>query len=130
MSPEFAYSKMKSLFGVSFSNQVVEQPAGTVGEPQHVLLAEHNVYAVAPAPAAQTQASAVPMAAPQSSSPGKTLSEVTADLAQHLGIRHPLLPMSDDPIRTTVETDAGRFAFQEYFVRERWQPVVRRIEFA
>jgi LPPG:FO 2-phospho-L-lactate transferase len=61
---------------------------------------------------------------------GKTLTEVTAQLARQLGVRHPVLPMSDDAVRTTVETDQGRFAFQEYFVRERWQPVVQRIEFA
>src|SRR5688572_8255249 len=42
---------------------------------------------------------------------GKTLTEATAHLAQHLGIRHTLLPMTDDPVRTTVETDQGRFAF-------------------
>jgi LPPG:FO 2-phospho-L-lactate transferase len=60
---------------------------------------------------------------------GKTLTEATAHLSQHLGVRHSVLPMSDDPIRTSVETDQGRFAFQEYFVRERWQPVVRSIHF-
>src|SRR5688500_1180345 len=60
---------------------------------------------------------------------GRTLTETTTHLAQHLGIRHELLPMSDDLVRTTVETDQGRFAFQEYFVRELWQPIVRSIHF-
>ncbi len=60
---------------------------------------------------------------------GKTLTEVTAHLSRALGIQHTILPMSNAPVRTWVETDRGRLAFQEYFVRERWQPVVRRIEF-
>ena len=35
---------------------------------------------------------------------GRTLSEVTALLARRLGIAHPVLPMSDDPVRSIVET--------------------------
>jgi LPPG:FO 2-phospho-L-lactate transferase len=60
---------------------------------------------------------------------GESLTAITAALSGALGIGHKLLPMSDDPIRTRVETDAGDLAFQEYFVRERCQPEVRRIRF-
>lgn len=60
---------------------------------------------------------------------GKTLSDVTRYLAASFDVRHPVLPMSDDALRTWVDTDHGAMAFQEYFVRERWQPVVRRIIF-
>jgi LPPG:FO 2-phospho-L-lactate transferase len=60
---------------------------------------------------------------------GETLTAVTRALSGALGIEHPLLPMSDTPVRTRVDTDAGDLAFQEYFVRERCQPVVRRIRF-
>jgi LPPG:FO 2-phospho-L-lactate transferase len=38
--------------------------------------------------------------------------------------------MSDDAVRTLVETDAGTLAFQEYFVREQCRPAVRAIRFA
>lgn len=60
---------------------------------------------------------------------GKTLSEVTRHLAQSWNVQHPVLPMSDDPVRTWLETEQGELGFQEYFVRERWQPVVKRIVF-
>jgi LPPG:FO 2-phospho-L-lactate transferase len=60
---------------------------------------------------------------------GHTLTEVTGRLCAALGVEHALLPMSDDPVRTVLDTDRGTLAFQEYFVRERWEPAVRRIRF-
>jgi LPPG:FO 2-phospho-L-lactate transferase len=60
---------------------------------------------------------------------GLTLTEVTGELCSSLGVDHRLLPMSDDPVRTVLDTDQGPLNFQEYFVRERWQPVVRDIRF-
>ena len=38
---------------------------------------------------------------------GRTLSQVTAGLTAALGIRHPIIPMSDHPVRTIVQTDGG-----------------------
>ncbi len=61
---------------------------------------------------------------------GLSLSAVTAHIARRLGIAHEILPMSDDPVRTEVETDQGHLAFQHYFVRERCGPQVRSIGFA
>lgn len=60
---------------------------------------------------------------------GVTLSEVTAELARRLGVGPAVVPMSDDPVRTFVETDIGRLAFQSYFVEHRCAPRVRRIAF-
>jgi LPPG:FO 2-phospho-L-lactate transferase len=60
---------------------------------------------------------------------GERLTEITRQLSGALGIEHVLLPMSDAPVRTRVDTDAGDLAFQEYFVRERCQPAVRGIRF-
>lgn len=60
---------------------------------------------------------------------GLTLSEATARLAAALGVRHAIVPMSDAPVRTLVDTDRGSFAFQEYFVRERCEPRVRGVRF-
>jgi len=60
---------------------------------------------------------------------GATLTAATARLCAALGVRHAIVPMSDDPVRTIVETDRGRLAFQEYFVRELCAPVVRRVLF-
>jgi LPPG:FO 2-phospho-L-lactate transferase len=56
---------------------------------------------------------------------GATLSEVTARLSRSLGIAVPVLPMSDDPVRTRVLTDDGWLDFQEYFVHRQCQPTVR-----
>lgn len=61
---------------------------------------------------------------------GATLSSVTAHLARRLGVGPAIVPMSDDPVRTFVETDIGRLAFQSYFVEHRCAPRVRRVDFA
>ncbi len=59
---------------------------------------------------------------------GQSLSEVTARLAKALGVQLRLVPMSDDRVATMVETvEQGTLAFQEYFVRYRWQPKVTRL---
>jgi LPPG:FO 2-phospho-L-lactate transferase len=60
---------------------------------------------------------------------GYSLTEATALLCARLGVRARLLPMSDDPVRTYVHTDLGVLAFQEFFVRERWQPEVTGVEY-
>lgn len=61
---------------------------------------------------------------------GYTLSELTAELAAALGVRHAIVPMSDAPVRTLVDTERGTFAFQEYFVRERCEPGVRALRYS
>jgi LPPG:FO 2-phospho-L-lactate transferase len=61
---------------------------------------------------------------------GETLTAVTHSLSAALGVAHPILPMSDQPVPTLLDTDQGPLAFPEYFVRERWQPVVRAIRFS
>ncbi|MFT4025451.1 MAG: 2-phospho-L-lactate transferase [Novosphingobium sp.] len=60
---------------------------------------------------------------------GETLSEVTARLARALGIAHPVVPMSDAPVRTQVRTEAGWLDFQRYFVAEQCRPEVQAIRF-
>jgi LPPG:FO 2-phospho-L-lactate transferase len=46
-----------------------------------------------------------------------------------LGIASSLLPMTDDDAPTIVETvEHGALAFQEYFVRYRWQPAVQGLD--
>ncbi len=61
---------------------------------------------------------------------GRSLSQVTRDLSEALGVRAPILPMTDEPVATMVDTDEGELAFQEYFVHRRWQPVCKRVWFA
>jgi LPPG:FO 2-phospho-L-lactate transferase len=60
---------------------------------------------------------------------GKSLSEVTAAIARAWGVRATLLPMSDDPVRTVVHTEAGALPFQEYFVKRRSEGQVHKVEF-
>ncbi len=60
---------------------------------------------------------------------GATRTEAAATIAAGLGVRHRLLPMSDDPVRTTVHTADGPLAFQHYFVRDRCAPAVTGFEF-
>ncbi len=60
---------------------------------------------------------------------GEPLSQVTAALAAAFGIRHRILPMSDDAVRTLVRTPAGELPFQQYFVREQCAPAVRGFRF-
>ena len=60
---------------------------------------------------------------------GRSLSEVTASLTRALGVPSKIVPMSDDDVRTAAVTDEGTLAFQEYFVRRRCEPVVKRLEY-
>lgn len=61
---------------------------------------------------------------------GESLSVITADFARRLGVASHLLPMSDQPVRTIVQTAAGELGFQEYFVRDRCGPAVTGLRFA
>jgi LPPG:FO 2-phospho-L-lactate transferase len=47
---------------------------------------------------------------------GQALSQVTARLARALGLEPALVPATDDGLRTWLETPAGTFPFQEWFV--------------
>ena len=58
---------------------------------------------------------------------GLTLSGVTAQLCSALGIRHAIVPMSDQPVRTMLDTPDGRLSMQEYFVQCRAQPDVSAV---
>ncbi len=60
---------------------------------------------------------------------GATLTEVSRHVCASLGIDHPILPMSDDPVRTIVHTPEGTLSFQHYFVRDRCKPEVTGFDF-
>jgi LPPG:FO 2-phospho-L-lactate transferase len=60
---------------------------------------------------------------------GMTLSEITLDLAARMGVRHPIAPMSDQPVRTIIESTDGEMSFQEYFVHRRSEPEVIGLRF-
>ena len=61
---------------------------------------------------------------------GETLSAITARLCRALGIAHRVLPMSDAPRATMIETEGeGTLPFQQWFVRRRAEPAVRAVRF-
>jgi LPPG:FO 2-phospho-L-lactate transferase len=60
---------------------------------------------------------------------GETLSGITADVARRLGIASRILPMTDDPVRTRVETREGVLDFQRYFVGRQCAPEVTGFTF-
>ena len=59
----------------------------------------------------------------------ETLTEVTRKIAAQLGVEAAVLPMSDAPVRTRVETAAGVLDFQDYFVRRRCDIAVTGLRF-
>ena len=61
---------------------------------------------------------------------GRTLSEATSEIVRELGVEARILPMSDQRVETRVLTAEGELSFQEYFVRDRYQPVVQQVRFA
>ena len=61
---------------------------------------------------------------------GNTLSVVTQTLCERLGVRHPIVPMSDFPVATKIVSDGGVLDFQEYFVAQRCEPIVREVIFS
>jgi LPPG:FO 2-phospho-L-lactate transferase len=60
---------------------------------------------------------------------GKTLTQITKDFCRAWGIAQTVLPMSNQPVRTIVETEEGELAFQEYFVHRRCEPRVKGFRF-
>lgn len=58
---------------------------------------------------------------------GMTLTDVTAQLSARLGVQPHLLPMANAAAPTVIETADGMLPFQEWFVKERWQPQVVRV---
>ena len=60
---------------------------------------------------------------------GRVLSEITERLARRAGITTQLLPATDDRLRTYVVTPAGRFSFQEWYVRRAHRDEVDAVEY-
>lgn len=60
---------------------------------------------------------------------GKSLSQITKEICGAWGIKPAVLPMTDSPVRTMVDTEEGELAFQEYFVHRRCEPRVKGFRF-
>lgn len=63
-------------------------------------------------------------------SSGVKLNEVVRIFSQKLGIRTQVYPMCDEPVRTMIISDQDQvFSFQDYFVKLRFEPIVKKIVF-
>jgi LPPG:FO 2-phospho-L-lactate transferase len=63
-------------------------------------------------------------------SDGQTLSQATRTIAERFGLRSRILPMSDQPVETRIETPDGEISFEEYFVQRRYRDPVKSVRFA
>lgn len=61
---------------------------------------------------------------------GKTLSQAADSIRTTLGVKSRILPMSDDPVPTMIDSNEGPLHFQEYLVKRRTEPIIKRIHFA
>src|SRR6266704_2308290 len=65
----------------------------------------------------------------QSLRAGDSLSAVTARLAAALGVETTILPATDEPLRTWLETPNGSFDFQQWFVARAHRDPVDRVRY-
>ncbi len=61
---------------------------------------------------------------------GKTLSEVTAEIAGRLGVKSRILPMTNSRVETRVMTPIGELSFEEYFVQRWYHDPVESVRYA
>jgi LPPG:FO 2-phospho-L-lactate transferase len=59
---------------------------------------------------------------------GWPLSRVTEEIRERLGVRARVLPMTDDEVRTRIETPAGPRRFQEYLIEHGAGETIDRID--
>jgi LPPG:FO 2-phospho-L-lactate transferase len=60
---------------------------------------------------------------------GKTLTQAAESIRHALGVKSRILPMSDQPVPTIIETRDGNLHFQEYLIKHRTEPGIRAIHF-
>jgi len=62
---------------------------------------------------------------------GDSLTKITRNICDALSVKHLVLPMTDDPVATWIETEeSGDIPFQEYFVKKRCEPKIKSVRFA
>jgi LPPG:FO 2-phospho-L-lactate transferase len=60
---------------------------------------------------------------------GVSLSTVTAEICRRFGVQARVLPMSNNPVRTVVDTAEGRLSLQRYLVARRARPAVHAVHY-
>ena len=66
----------------------------------------------------------------QRMSDGKSLAEVTDEVAKVLGLKCHILPMSNQRVETRIETDCGMLGFQEYLVKNQARDRIKSVKFS
>src|SRR6266852_961007 len=61
---------------------------------------------------------------------GQSLADAAESIRAALRVKSRILPMSNEPVPTFIDTDEGPLHFQEYLVKRRAEPIVRGIRFA
>lgn len=60
---------------------------------------------------------------------GLKLSEITKNTAERFGIYNVnLMPMTNDKVETWIDTEDGKMHFQEYYIKNSMEPVVKGVE--
>ncbi len=60
---------------------------------------------------------------------GQSLTNITEMIGQSFGIRHRVLPASDDNIQTFLRTSRGKMHLQEFWVKQKGRPSVLEVDF-
>ena len=60
---------------------------------------------------------------------GLTLTEATAELSKRLSVQACIIPMSDNPVTSRLQTSAGSLHFQEFWVEKRGEPDIFSFEY-
>jgi LPPG:FO 2-phospho-L-lactate transferase len=60
---------------------------------------------------------------------GGSLTDAAESIRVALGVKAHILPMSDEPVPTIIDSSEGALHFQEYLVKRRAEPLVRGIRF-
>lgn len=60
----------------------------------------------------------------------RRLTEICLDFCRNLGVQARVMPMSDDQVRTYVQTDDGSITFHDYFTELACEPEVRGFQYA
>ena len=60
---------------------------------------------------------------------GMTLADATAELSRRFGISANIIPMSDEPVTTMIQTSGEKIHFQDFWVRRKGEPEVLSFEY-
>jgi LPPG:FO 2-phospho-L-lactate transferase len=61
---------------------------------------------------------------------GLRLSQITQRIAASLGVRGRIIPATDNPLTTFLDTDAGPMSFERYYVKEAQRPEISGVSYA